>query len=450
MTGTLKNPLFYMETFGCQMNERDSEIMAHLLEESGYRRAPSMDEAGIFVVNTCHIRDHATQKALSMLGRLKIWRRADPGRVLVFAGCVAEAEGRSLLSRFPHADLVIGPAHLPELPALVAAALDGAPPVSAVGVKDARGVPEASVAATGFRVRIKITEGCDRACTYCVVPSVRGRERHRDFGEIVGEARRLAGSGIPEVQLLGQAVNSYGRDAGPEGDFPALLRALSGPGMPGRVRFTSSHPLFAGETLFLAMRDGKNLCAHLHLPVQSGSDIMLKRMARGHTAEKYLGVVDLARRMVPGLVVTTDFIVGFPGETADDFKATLGLVRSAGFEGAYTFKYSPRPGTPASGFPGQVPEPVKEERLAELNALIDMQGLRYNESLVGKEVEALVEGPDANGTLWQGRLASNRLAFFERGDAETGQLRKVRITGAGTWTLNGELTGAMANGGLRA
>jgi tRNA-2-methylthio-N6-dimethylallyladenosine synthase len=424
------------------MNERDSEIMAHLLREAGYPPAGSPEGADIRVVNTCHIRDHASQKALSLLGRLKDWKRKKSGRVMVFAGCVAEAEGRSLLSRFPHADIVLGPARLPELPALVAAALEGAPPVAAVGVRDAQGVPEAPVTPSGVRMGIKITEGCDRGCTYCVVPSVRGRERHRGFGEIVAEACRLAAAGVPEVMLLGQAVNSYGHDSGPDRDFPALLRALSGPGMPRQLRFMSSHPLFAGQRLFEAMRDGANVCAHLHLPVQSGSDIMLRRMARGHTAEKYLGAVELARRTVPGLVVTTDFIVGFPGETDDDFGASLALVRSAGFEGAYTFKYSPRPGTPAAEFPGQLPEEVKEERLAALNALIDSQGRRYNESLVGAEMDVLVEGPDANGTAWQGRLASNRLVFFARGDAVAGQVRRVRITAAATWTLAGELAAA--------
>jgi len=437
----MSSPSFHIETFGCQMNERDSEIMAHLLARAGYPPAASREEAGIFVVNTCHIRDHASQKALSMLGRLRDWREAAPGRVLVFSGCVAEAEGRALLSRFPQADLVIGPAHLAELPALVAGVLDGAPPAAVVGTSDARGVPEAPTVAEGIRARIKITEGCDHGCTYCVVPAVRGRERHRDFNEIIGEARRFAGSGVPEVQLLGQAVNSYGKDAGPDRDFPALLRALAGPGMPRRIRFTSSHPRFAGAALFEAMKAGANICPHLHLPVQSGSDVMLRRMARGHSSAAYLAAVESARRLVPGLVVTTDFIVGFPGETDGDFAATLDLVRAAGFEGAYTFKYSARPRTPAAGFPGQVPADVMGKRLAELNALVDSQGRRFNESLVGSEAEALVEGPDADGRFWQGRLASNRLVFFGRGDAETGQLRMVRITAAGTWTLSGELAG---------
>ena len=434
---------FHIEVFGCQMNERDSEIMAHLLEGAGYRRAPSQAEARIFVMNTCHIRDHASQKALSMLGRLRDWKSAVPGRVLVFAGCVAEAEGRSLASRFPHADIVLGPSRLLELPGLVGEAVEGAPPVVAVGNRDARDVPEAPTRAAGFRARIKITEGCDRGCTFCVVPSVRGRERHRDFSEIVAEARRLAGAGISEVQLLGQAVNSYGKDAGPDSGFPALLRALSGPGMPRRVRFTSSHPLFAGDALFEAMRDGANICAHLHLPVQSGSDAMLKRMARSHTSGQYLDAVDRARRAVPGLVVTTDFMVGFPGETEKDFQDSLALAKSAAFEGAYTFKYSPRPGTPAAAFEGQVSGEGKNARLAELNALLDGQSRKYNESLVGSESEGLVEGPAGDGRNWQARLSSNRLVFFARGDAEIGQFRKVRIGGAGTWTLNGEICGAM-------
>lgn len=430
---------FHIETFGCQMNERDSDVMAHLLSRAGMDPAGSMEDAAVVVVNTCHIRDHATQKALSLLGRLKDWRRAAAGRVLVFAGCVAEAEGKSLLGRFPHADLVLGPARLMELPALVAEALEGAPPRAVLGGPDPRGVPEAPVSpGSAFRSAIKIMEGCDRHCTYCVVPRVRGRERHRPFAEIVAEAARLAGEGVREIQLLGQAVNAYSDGAG----FPGLLRALGGIAGLKRVRFISSHPSFVTAGMLEAMRDAGNVCAHLHLPVQSGSDPVLKRMGRGYTSAEYLKSAELARRTVPGLVLTTDFIVGFPGESPEDFRRTLDFIRAGGFEGAYTFKFSARPGTPAERLPDPVDEGEKEGRLAALNALVDSQSLRYNESLVGSRLEGMVEGPSADGKMWQARLASNRLVIFARGDAEQGQLRDMEVESAGTWTLAGRLAGA--------
>lgn len=434
---------FFIETYGCQMNERDSEIMAHLLAKAGLAQAAKLDDASVAVVNTCHIREHASQRALSFLGRLREWRAAEPGRVTVFAGCVAEAEGRGLLSRFPHLDVLLGPARLLDLPALVEAARNGAPPCVATGGAAERGVPEAQVPAEGgVRARLKIMEGCDRRCTFCVVPSVRGRERHRPFAEIVAEAERLVTEGVREIQLLGQAVNAYGKSAGPEGDFAALLLALGGNRGLARLRFTSSHPAFMSGRQLAAMRDGQAVAPHLHLPVQSGSDGILRRMGRGHTSAEYLARAEEARKTVPGLVLTTDFIVGFPGESPADFAATLDLVRAASFEGAYTFKYSPRPGTPAAAFPGAVPEEEKEERLAKLNVVLDGQSRRYNESLVGTRGEVLVEGPAEDGKAWQGRLPSNRLVLFGRGDAEPGQLREVVVTSAGTWTLQGELAPA--------
>jgi tRNA-2-methylthio-N6-dimethylallyladenosine synthase len=279
-----------------------------------------------------------------------------------------------------------------------------------------------------------------------VVPAVRGRERSRPFDEVVAEAESLAGRGVVEVTLLGQTVNAYGKTAGPDRDFAALLRRLSS--IPGlrRIRFTSPHPAYHHDRVLRAMAECPAVMPHMHLPVQSGSDAMLKAMRRGYTAAHYLGVVARARALVPGLAVTTDFIVGFPGETDADFAATLDLVRAADFDGAYSFKFSARPGTSAAALPGAVPEPVKEDRLAKLNALLDEGSRRHHEALVGTVQEALIEGPRPRGEApakWQGRLPSNRLVFFEPDSGvAAGSFRLVEITEAGSWTLTGRLAKA--------
>jgi len=436
---------FHITTFGCQMNVRDSEIMARLLEGAGMRSVADVREADVVIVNTCHVREHAESRALSYLGRLKPWRTAAPGRVLVLAGCVGEALGKVLFERFPHLDLVLGPARLLELPALVEAAGDARR--TATGPADRGGVPEISAeAATGerpasFRAWIKIMEGCDHGCTFCVVPAVRGRERSRPFDEVAAEAESLAARGVVEVTLLGQTVNAYGKTAGPDRDFAALLRRLSAVRGLRRIRFTSPHPSYHHERVLLAMAECPAIAPHLHLPVQSGSDAMLKAMRRGYTSAHYLGIVERARALVPGLAVTTDLIVGFPGETEADFASTLALVRAAGFDGAFTFKFSARPGTPAAALPDAVAEAEKEARLGRLNALLDEGSRRHHAALVGTTAEVLVEGLRGRGTaLWQGRLGSNRLVYFEP-DAETaaGTFRRVEITEAGSWTLGGRL-----------
>ncbi len=441
----MKPAAFHIETFGCQMNERDSEIMALLLERAGLERATDVRGARVAVVNTCHIRDHATNRALSYAGRLREWKGGAPGRVLVFAGCVAEAEGTRLLPRFPHADVVLGPAFLGRLPGLVERALAGGAPVVLTGAGDG-GVPEAQVPAAGaFRASLKVMEGCSCRCAYCVVPFVRGAERHRPLAEITAEAERLAREGVKEVLLLGQAVNAWRDPGAPEKDFASLLRAMRGTPL-ARVRFISSHPRFLGDAQIGALAEGGNLCEHLHLPVQTGSDRILAAMGRGHNAAEYRVRVEAARAAVPGLAVTTDFMVGFPGETEEDFRSTLELARSAGFAGGFAFKFSPRPGTPAASLPGQAAEEEKEERLSRLLAALDGASLAYNRSQVGREAEVLVEGPAEKGGMWKGRTRTGRLVLFERGDAAPGELRGVAVTAAGTWTLSGTLARVPAAG----
>jgi len=282
-------------------------------------------------------------------------------------------------------------------------------------------------------------EGCDHQCTFCVVPSVRGRERNRPFDEIVAEVEGLAARGVVEVTLLGQTVNAYGKAGGLQRDFAALLRRLDRvPGLK-RLRFTSSHPVHHTDRVLTAFGECATLCEHMHLPVQSGSDSQLKRMWRGYTAARYLEIVARARAVVPDIAVTTDLIVGFPGETEEDFLATLELVRAADFDGAYSFKYSPRPGTPGAVMEDQVPEEVKDVRLARLNALLEDHSRRHNEALVGTTVEALVEGPNKSEGQWQGRLRSNKLVYFTPVvPVAAGEFHPICIAAAGSWTLTGE------------
>jgi tRNA-2-methylthio-N6-dimethylallyladenosine synthase len=437
---------FVIRTFGCQMNERDTEIMAALLRRRGLADAAGLDDAQVALINTCHVREHAEHRALSLLGRLREWREARPDRVLVLTGCVAQAQGRAVLARFPQVDVVLGPARLAELPSLVERAWEGERPLVAVGYEGASDVPELSGEhPASFKAWIKIMEGCDHACAFCVVPAVRGPERHRPFEEIVAEAESLAARGVVEVTLLGQTVNAYGKRFGPDRDFAALLRRLAA--VPGlrRVRFTSPHPSYHHERVLRAIAECEAVCPHLHLPVQSGSDRILKAMRRGYDAARFLDIVDRARTLAPGLAVTTDLIVGFPGEAEADFVATLELVERAELDGAFAFKYSARPGTPAAGLPDAVPEPEKDARLARLNALLERLGRARNEALVGTEGEVLVEGPAPRGDRWQGRLPSNKIvAFVPDAATRPGAFRRVRIEGAGSWTLDGSLAPASA------
>jgi tRNA-2-methylthio-N6-dimethylallyladenosine synthase len=437
---------FFIHTFGCQMNERDTEIMAGLLTRRGFVPAPSLEEAQVALVNTCHIREHAEQKAMSLLGRLKAWREADPGRVLALTGCVAEARGKALTARYPFLDVVLGPASVRQLPDLVERVRDGEGPLVATGHADARDVPELTDEhPAGHRAWVKIMEGCDHACAFCVVPAVRGRERNRPFEEIVAEVTSLAARGVVEVTLLGQTVNAWGKTAGPGRDFAGLLRALDAvPGLE-RLRFTSPHPAYHTGRVLEAMAEGRTVCEHLHLPVQSGSDRVLREMKRGYTAARWLEIVARARALMPELAVTTDVIVGFPGETEEDFDATMAMLRAADVHAAYTFKYSARPGTPAATREDQVSEEAKDARLTRLNAFLEAQGRGHHDALVGRRLEVLVDGSREDGRGWQGRLRTNTpVTFAPDGRVAPGARRQVEIVTAGSWTLEGRLVPAGA------
>jgi tRNA-2-methylthio-N6-dimethylallyladenosine synthase len=418
-------PKVYVETYGCQMNVADSELIVGLLGREGYVPVQSPEGADVILVNTCAVRDHAERRVMGRVGELK--RYKGPGGVLGVVGCMAQRLGVDLLERAPHVDLVVGPDGYRGLPELIASARSGDRQADTefkswehyedVDAARPRGGPSAFVT---------VQRGCDYRCTFCVVPMTRGPERSRNLDDVLREVERLAADGVSEITLLGQTVNSYhdGRHG-----FGALLRAVGAVSGVRRVRFTSPHPNDFSEPVVVAMAEVPAVCEHLHLPVQSGSSRVLKRMLRRYTREQYLACVARLREAIPGLALTTDIIVGSPGETEQDFQETESLVREVGFDDAYTFKYSPRDGTPALKIPEHVPDAVAGERLERLIRVVRDGSRRKNMALVGTTHEVLVEKPARRGTLLQTRTRTNKVALV-RGPAEwIGSYLRVRLTG---------------------
>ena len=414
----------YIETYGCQMNVADSELIVGVLVREGFVRTDDPAAADVLLVNTCAVRDHAEQRVLSRLGELKGFKR--PGRVLGVVGCMAQRLGPRLLERVPQVDLVIGPDGYRGLPELIARAHQGerAAEVEFKTWEHYEDFPPAR----GERVSAFVTvqRGCDYRCTFCIVPMTRGAERSRKLADVVREARDLAAVGTTEVTLLGQTVNSY-HDG--EHDFADLLRAVGA--VPGvrRLRFTSPYPTDFTDRVLAALAGTPAACEHVHLPVQSGSSRVLKRMLRRYDRERYLAVVAALRGAVPGIALTTDIIVGFPGETEDDFQETLSLVEEVGFDDAYTFKYSPREGTPALKLKDHVTDDVAGERLERLVAAVRHGAKRKNVALVGTAHEVLVEGRAKRGALLQARTRTNKVALLEGPDEWIGTYARVRLTG---------------------
>jgi tRNA-2-methylthio-N6-dimethylallyladenosine synthase len=379
----------FVKTYGCQMNVYDSERMADVLKPHGYDLAASAEEADLVILNTCHIREKASEKLYSDLGRLRGLKAARPGARVAVAGCVAQAEGEEILRRSSVVDLVVGPQSYHRLPELLAqsARRSGERLAAAFAPEEKFDALPAARTADGVSAFLTVQEGCDKFCTFCVVPYTRGAEYSRPAADILAEARRLADQGVREITLLGQNVNAY-RGAGPNGApwrFSDLLRAVAATPGVVRLRYTTSHPRELSEDLIAAHGDVAALMPYLHLPVQSGSDRILKAMNRGHQVADYEARVARLRRARPDLALSGDFIVGFPGETEADFEATLALVERVGYASAFSFKYSPRPGTPASALAGQVAEEIKSERLARLNALLGAQQTAFNEGLLGRQ-----------------------------------------------------------------
>lgn len=444
-------PSVFIKTYGCQMNERDSEAVAAQLVERGYTVAPQERGADVVLLNTCSVRDLAEQKAIGKMTALTVVaQRAKSKTVFGFLGCMAQSRGAELVEQLPGVGLVLGTQKFHRageyLDELVAGRRR-----SIVDVEEEKGsestikehLPLQSGAASAITSFVSIMQGCNQYCTFCIVPYTRGQERSRPIAEVVEEVQRLVTGGAREVTLLGQIVNSYGRrEIGVKSGksaFVQLLEAVSEVEGLERIRFTSPHPKGYGEDLVEAYGRLPKLCESAHIPLQSGSDAVLKRMHRGYTSARFMELAVQLRRVQPEMGVTTDVIVGFPGETDADFEETLALARAVRFDNAYVFKYSPRRDTPAAVMPDQVPEEVKVERHTRLLDLINQIGAERYEAQVGRLKQILVEGPSRrNPHRLTGRTRCNKIVVFEGADRHLGQLMDLKITRTGSFTLYGD------------
>jgi tRNA-2-methylthio-N6-dimethylallyladenosine synthase len=428
----------FIKTFGCQMNAVDSARMLSLLSSADYLAAATLEEADLVLLNTCSIREKADQKIYSDLGTLRRWKRRRPGRLIGVGGCLAQQDGETVRERAPHVDIVFGTHNIANLPELVRRA-ERRLPTLALGMEE--GIAHWDVVphlpAGAVSAMVAIMQGCDNFCAYCVVPLVRGREVSRPAEDILSEVRALAGRGVTEVVLLGQNVNSYGKKEG-EIPFPELLRRISAIGRIARIRFITSHPRDLDDRTIRLFGEMETLCPHVHLPLQSGSDRVLEAMGRGYTRGEYLAKVEALRNVRPGMAFSSDFIVGFPGETEDDFRETLAAMEEVRFDSSFSFRFSPRPGTRAAGMKEKV-DP--QEAAARLRRLQELQAAHTRERLtawVGREAAVLVEGASARDPGMRcGRTACNKTVNFTPGNSE-GAIRSVLVTGAGTHSLVGE------------
>ena len=453
---------FFIHTYGCQMNVRDSEAVAAALVAAGLEAAADEESADVVIVNTCSVRAKAEEKALGKLGLLCASKRERPRRIIGVMGCMAQRMGEKVFEKVPTLDFSVGCRAARLIPGVVAEIAAGGEGQRFVTTDIAdHDVPHGHLDA-GLSAFVTVLLGCNRRCSYCIVPDARGPEYSRPAKEIVDEVACLAKRGVREVTLLGQSVLSYGRlgppvfDApAPEGapytePFPRLLAAVAGVEGIERIRFTSGHPSGCTEELARAFRDIPQVCPHLHLPVQSGSDRILKSMRRGYTAGEYLAAVERLRAYVPDIAITTDIIVGYPGETEEDFEATRALMRKARFDNSFIFKFSPRPGTPAAQMEDDVPAAEKERRNQVLLADQDDLGIANNALWVGREVEVLAEGPShRNAARWSGRSGQNKIVIFDPPPGiERGDLVRVEIGRANPQTLFGEPRGAFGRNRL--
>ncbi|MBI3990231.1 MAG: tRNA (N6-isopentenyl adenosine(37)-C2)-methylthiotransferase MiaB [candidate division NC10 bacterium] len=432
-------PKLKIITYGCQANELDSERIAGILEGVGYTLTGDEEEADLILVNTCSIREKAEQKVFSRLGQLAVLKQSKPGLKLGLCGCLAQREGNALLKRFNSLDLVVGTGSYPSLPELLRKTERAA---ACSFPQEAQQWPKLK-----RRSRIKawvgIMDGCDNFCAFCVVPYTRGRERSRPPEDILKEVEELYLQGYQEITLLGQTVNSYGKKLKPPVSFAELLRRIDEK-VHGRirVRFTSSFPKDVTVELASAMAELSSVCEHIHLPVQSGSTGILQAMARGYTREEYLEKIKLLRSKVPGIAITTDLIVGFPGETKEDFQETLSLMEEVGFDGIFAFRYSQRPNTPACTFSDQVPEEVKANRLHRLFEAADRISLTKNKAWIGRAVEVLIDTEDRKvkeGGLLSGRTRENKIIHFKGVGNKEGDRVMVLIEEATPHYLRGSL-----------
>src|SRR5438874_8057234 len=458
----LSMPKFFIKTYGCQMNERDSEQVAHSLMARGYERVAKEAEADVVLLNTCSVRDMADQKALGKMGMLGRLAKEQPHVVFGFLGCMAQARGESLLKNLPHVDLVVGTQkchrvadYVEELVGKKAARSEIGPyqkraiddlRFSIVDIAEEPGsqetIREQQLTPRQATAFVSIIQGCNMHCTFCIVPLTRGAERSRSIDEIVREVRELVARGVKEVTLLGQIVNLYGRHEFPKIDnkspFVQLLEAVHRIDRLERLRFTSPHPIGFRDDLIKAFARLPKLVEHVHLPLQSGSNKILKAMHRAYTAEKYVDLVRRIRQARKSIAITTDIIVGFPGEIEGDYKQTRDLVEQIQFDNAFVFRYSPRRGTPAAEMDKQVEESIKEQRNQDLLLVVNESARRANERLVGRDVEVLCEGRSkTNPARLMGRTRTNKIVVFEGDEKLTGEILEVRIQQANGFSLYG-------------
>lgn len=435
---------FYIYTYGCQMNERDSESLAGLLQQMGYDLVTDPQDAMILLINTCCVRESAEQKILGKLGELRKYKLARPEVIIGIGGCMVQQPGMSekINRSYPHVDIVFGTHNMHQLPRMIEQCQATSQRV--IEIWDSEGqvieeLPERQV--EGLKAHVTIMYGCNNFCSYCIVPHVRGRERSRLPKDIAAEVNSLVQQGIKEVTLLGQNVNSYGKDLTPPIPFGQLLQEVNQVNGLKRIRFTTSHPKDFDPRLIEAMASAEKVCEHIHLPVQAGSNRVLKEMNRGYTREYYFDLIHKIRQTLPGVALTTDLIVGFPGETDEDFEETLDLLERVRFDNAFTFLYSRRSGTPAAEMENQVSEEVKKSRFQKLLRLQNEISLEHNQALVGEKQEVLVEGPSkTNKELMTGRTRGNKIVVFPGSVEFVGHTVDIFIEEVRTWTLLGRIS----------
>jgi len=430
---------YYIRTFGCQMNVNDSQKMAGMLKQMGYEPARSWEEADVILVNTCSVREKPDQKVLSTLGEYKKIKKKNPNAVIGVCGCLAQRAGYELLQKAPFVDMVFGTTNIHHLPQLLEEALKGNKAVEIMEEIDENETEldkYPTVRDNPYTAYVTIIRGCDKKCTYCIVPYTRGKERSRRIGDILREVQELVNEGVKEIHLIGQNVTAYGKDLG-DVKFWELLKAVSEIDGVERIRFTTGHPRDLDEDTIKAMADIPQVCEYLHLPIQAGSDKILKAMDRGYTQKEYLEKIDLLKKYIPEIALSTDIIVGFPGETYEDYLETIKVLKTVEYDQVFSFKYSPRPGTPAAEME-QTENP--EEVGKRLNDLIQLQkeiSMKKNLNYEGKVVEVLVE-EEKEGKL-VGRTRTNKLVYFEGGNNLLGKLVNIKITKSNRFSLEGNL-----------
>lgn len=436
-----KQKTYYIFNYGCQMNASDTEHYAGQLEELGYMPAEDFHAADVIIVNTCCVRESAEKKIAGKIGELKNVKTKNPEVVICVAGCMAQKDGEKLLKKHPQVDLLLGTAYVNDFKNILTDYLEDRKGALYTDLTIHQSEFEGKmVRQSPFSAWIPIMYGCNNFCTYCIVPYVRGRERSRAIENIVAEIEQAVKEGHKEFTLLGQNVNSYGKDFGEKDAFAKLLRRVNEIEGVERVRYMTSHPRDMNEEVIKAVAECEHVCENFHVPFQAGSDEILRKMNRGYTREKYLELIKMIRSYVPDAAITTDIIVGFPGETEQDFEDTLALVQEVGFDAAFTFIYSKRSGTPAAKMEGQVPLDVKKDRLNRLMEVQNLSSLHRNEEMLGKVVEVLAEGPSRNPAVWTGRTRTNKIVLWpvEGKVYQPGDKVMIKVDTAQTWLVKGK------------